>query len=135
MARWVRHYRKRVSSAAPIIKRMARREEMANKVSKPKIQKNECIKEAHVREIPAEKYFVLHSGATIRSVEELAHMMDSIPDSDFSFHVNSEKNDFANWIRDVFGRAELADTILPIKDKKESQIVLLKHVAASKSGA
>jgi hypothetical protein len=80
--------------------------------------------------IPPEKYFMLCSGTAIKSIEELALMLDKITDEDFSFHVNEEKNDFANWIKDVFGNKELADCIYPLKDKKESQIALLKHTVS-----
>ena len=130
MARWVKHYSKHKSSAAPVMKRMARREDMTKRVTRPKDLKKDSKAKPAAQEIPPEKYFVLRSGSTIKSLEELAHNLDSISDEDFSFHVDGNKNDFANWIRDVFGRADLAESILPIKDKKESQIVLLKHVAA-----
>jgi hypothetical protein len=113
---------------------MARREDMKKKVNKPKDSKKGSQAKEVIQDIPPEKYFVLRSGSIIKSLDELAHNMDRISDEDFSFHVNDGKNDFANWIRDVFGRSDLADSMVPVKDKKGSQIVLLKHVA-SKSHA
>ena len=35
----------------------------------------------------------------------------------FAYHVNKEKNDFATWIRDIIGDAELAERLGKKKDK------------------
>ena len=50
-------------------------------------------------------YFYLNNGKKL---------MESLKDMDqdlFSFHVNKQHNDFANWVRDVFGEKELARRI------------------------
>ncbi|MBN1544851.1 hypothetical protein JW898_05320 [Candidatus Woesearchaeota archaeon] len=131
--KWVRHYKKRSSAGHHIIKRIGRREDMARKKtgtaagSAGKLKAAKAAK-GSVTDIPPEKYFILRSGTPIKSIEELALMLDSISDEDFSFHVNVQKNDFSNWLKDVFGRADLADMLGPVKDRKESQIVLLKHM-------
>ena len=129
--RWVRQYSKKRTTALHVISRIKRREEMAKK----RASKNEhsVVKKDTIDVcIPPEKYFVLRSGIYIKNIEELAHMLDTMSDSDFSFHVTDTKNDFSNWIRDVFNKPELADLLQPIKEKKESQIVLLKHVLKNK---
>ncbi|MBI5881152.1 hypothetical protein HZB90_03415 [archaeon] len=125
---WARHYKRKKSAAKPIVARIQRKEEMAKKRGKkesPKVRKEAGI--------PPEKYFVLRSGATIKDLKELALMLDRIDDSDFTFHVNDSKNDFACWIDDVFGRKDIADAIRSIKDKRESQIVLLKQLFLEKA--
>lgn len=96
---------------------------------------NETKKKSGARafpEIPPEKYFVLSDGTQIKNMNELALMLDRISDEQFSYHVNENKNDFSNWIRDVFGQHEIADNLSGIKCKKESQIYLLKKVLAKK---
>jgi len=53
-------------------------------------------------------YFYLNNGKKLKNIAEL---MESLKDMDqdlFSFHVNEQHNDFASWIRDVFGEKELA---------------------------
>lgn len=130
---WARHYKRKRSAARPIIKRLERRETMKNRKTahdKERIRKHD----AKAEDVPAEdvsispdKYFMLSDGTVIRSIKELAMMMDSMSDESFSFHVNDEKNDFASWIRDVFGKEELADSLVKMKCRKESQIALLKH--------
>jgi len=97
-----------------------------------KIEKVEDVKKGMTDSIPPEKYFVLHSGIYIRNIEELAHLLDSMSDGDYGFHVTESKNDFANWIKDVFNNPKLAEALSLLKDKKESQILLLKHVLRHK---
>lgn len=63
------------------------------------------------KELPQEQYFWLQSGEPIKSLSELAHHLDEISPSIFDFHVNSSKNDFANWIRHVFKEETLANKI------------------------
>jgi len=56
-------------------------------------------------------YFYLNNGKKLKNIAEL---MESLKDMDqdlFSFHVNEQHNDFASWIRDVFGEKELARRI------------------------
>jgi hypothetical protein len=130
--RWVKQYSKKKSAAHHVISRMRRRDDMAKKKSGRNEHKEAKLERVLAESIPPEKYFVLHSGICIRNIEELAHMLDTMSDADYSYHVNDAKNDFANWIRDVFNKPELADAIIPIKDRKESQIVLLKHVLKHK---
>ena len=127
---WVRHYKKKKSTARSVIIKKQKRERMA-KISEKAAASMKSKKEK-TSEIPPEKYFVLRSGKSIKSVEELALMLDAISDDDFSFHVNEEKNDFARWIDDVFGKKDLAECLQPLKDKKESQIALLKHTVSVK---
>ena len=125
---WVRHYKKKKSAARPVIKRISRRKERIAK-AKPVLEETG---KAGKEEIPPEKYFMLNDGTAIKSIEELAFMMDSISDEMFSFHVNEEKNDFACWIRDVFGNKDLADSLSGLQCKKDNQIALLKHALKEK---
>jgi len=125
--KWVRQYRRHSSSASHIVKRMKRREDMAKKRSMK--GKDAPKKRAG---ISPQQYFHLRDGTAIKSIEELALRLDNISDEDFTFHVNEEKNDFSNWIKDVFDQAELADCLCQVKGKKESQICLLKHAVEKK---
>lgn len=57
---------------------------------------------------PAGQEFWLRDGRKLCSVKELSTAIESMDDSLFYYHVNSQKNDFMNWIRDVFKERELA---------------------------
>ncbi|HII72140.1 TPA: hypothetical protein HA265_05280 [Candidatus Woesearchaeota archaeon] len=128
--RWKRHYRKHQSTARTVFKKLERREKMA----KVNPQKSSHSKKPKVerQELPAEKQFVLHSGTRLKDIEELARLMDHMDESDFSFHVTAEKNDFANWVRGVFNEEQLADELVAAKDRKHCHIALLRHVAFGK---
>ncbi|MBE3091582.1 MAG: hypothetical protein IMZ42_04635 [Candidatus Atribacteria bacterium] len=64
------------------------------------------------QEAPSTEHnFYLNNGKKLKNIAEL---MESLKDMDqdlFSFHVNEQNNDFASWIRDVFGEKELARRI------------------------
>jgi hypothetical protein len=125
-------YSRSRSTAHNVISRIRRREEMVKKRQKKEDHAHARKKKA--AEIPPENYFMLRDGTAIKSLEDLAMMLDKISDEDFSFHVNEEKNDFANWVMGVFGKKKLADALNALKDKKESQIFLLKHTLSTRGG-
>ena len=78
--------------------------------------------------IRPEHYFILSSGGIIKDIKDLALNLDGIDDADFYYHVSSEKNDFSNWIKDIIKDKKLAHEISQIKNKKDTQIALLKHI-------
>jgi hypothetical protein len=84
------------------------------------------------KEINPENYFVLGNGGVIKSIEEFGSTLDHLSDDEFRYHVNDTKNDFANWIRDVFAETELAEKLFATKDKKDTQIIVLKYLLNSK---
>jgi hypothetical protein len=70
-------------------------------------------------EIKPENYFWLKDGRTIKNLEELSKILENIPQDVFSHHVNDSKNDFANWIRDIFRDKKLAGKLSKKKSAKE----------------
>ncbi len=80
-----------------------------------------------LRNVPCMHEFVLADGRHLRNVFELIDALDNINDGVFSSHVNGSKNDFSNWLRDVFGDDELAEKITCTKDKNEMQRLIMKH--------
>ncbi len=70
------------------------------------------------------KYFWLRSGRGLRSLRELANVLPSIGEEEWRYHVNEEKNDFANWIRDVFGQHRLAEALRRATSKSDFQRLL-----------
>jgi hypothetical protein len=75
---------------------------------------------ALLAEVPSEKVFNLKDGGKIRSISELYSMLQGMDESVFSHHVNSEKNDFGNWIRDVHKDYRLADSLFSAKTRDEA---------------
>jgi hypothetical protein len=65
-----------------------------------------------LRNIEPSKEFIVVDGAHLRNLDELALLLDAIDDLEFNHHVSPHHNDFAAWVRDVIGDAELADELL-----------------------
>lgn len=110
-------------------------------VSKTKKTKKEALinaskvfnTEKHISKvINPENYFFLHDGRVLKDLFELAENLENISDNIFYHHVNESKHDFANWIKDVFEDKDLAEEIYVIKDPKQIQLIILKHIAKNK---
>ncbi|MDD4362795.1 MAG: hypothetical protein PHD33_01105 [Atribacterota bacterium] len=55
-----------------------------------------------------EKYFYLNNKIPLKNLAELIEQLTKIDQETFKCHVNKKNNDFAKWVRDVFGEKELA---------------------------
>ncbi len=65
------------------------------------------------------RHFYVRDGRILKNLQELrAHLKGEMSDETFSYHCNSEKNDFANWIRDVIGDRKLATRIKRVRTRK-----------------
>ncbi len=73
--------------------------------------------------INQEHYFVLNDGRKIKSLEELTVILKNIKKDLFEYHVNDQKNDFANWIRYVFKTPKLAELISDYKYGERAKII------------
>jgi hypothetical protein len=73
-------------------------------------------------------YFSLIDGSSIKNLLELVNALDKMSDDVFYYHVTPEKNDFANWIRDVFKEKNLAEEITKVNSRLETEVCLLKYL-------
>ncbi|MBU1198217.1 MAG: hypothetical protein KKF46_07375 [Nanoarchaeota archaeon] len=74
--------------------------------------------------IPAEKFFYVNDGTVIRHLAELPDALRNMSPDTFNHHVNEQKNDFYNWVGDVFEHSRLARKIKPVRRKE----TMAKHV-------
>ena len=95
-----------------------------------KISKKQ-IKDKLKKKIPEERYFVLVSGQKVKNVKELADVLESLDETNFLHHVNEHRNDFANWIQDVFEEFDLAEKLKTSVDKKKTRMIIYKHICNS----
>ncbi|MFH0978089.1 MAG: hypothetical protein V1837_02185 [Candidatus Woesearchaeota archaeon] len=72
--------------------------------------------------------FYACNGAVIRNIYELASTIESLQDDAFSYHVNQEKNDFANWVNDILGDGQLAKKLKGIKNRKKYAETIRKRI-------
>ncbi len=87
--------------------------------------------------VPEENVFYCHGGRVLRNTAELRDCLASMSDETFAYHVNPEKNDFSNWVRDVIGDDKLARDLNRAKNRPAAEksvaerlVFLQKKVAA-----
>lgn len=78
--------------------------------------------------VPTENAFVLSNGKRILNLEELyLEIMGSV-DAIFYYHVNDQRNDFANWIKYVINDEALYKKIVDVRDRKKFIEILASEI-------
>ena len=70
------------------------------------------------------KYFYFCNDKSARNITQFITVVKKLNDEEFNNHVNSEKNDFYNWVNDVIGDKELAGKLRGLTDKNKVISVL-----------
>jgi hypothetical protein len=65
---------------------------------------------------PKDQTFWMHMGQEIKNLKELAKTLEDTPPKSFKMHVNENKNDFANWIKNVLEDTDLAEELYKTTD-------------------
>lgn len=86
------------------------------------------IKKNLAGEAPEEYHFMLSDGKKLKSLFELANALDSMGDDIFQAHVSDSKNDFSNWVRDIFEEPDLAEEMDKINDRLKTQVSVMKYL-------
>lgn len=83
-----------------------------------------------IKTAPKNREFYLVDGRKLKDLRELALSLGDLPDQAFWHHVNDARNDFANWIEEIFEEKELARTLRATRSKLDSQIAILRHLVS-----
>lgn len=75
-----------------------------------------------------ENSFRCADGSLLGSVYELENKLCTMSSEAFYHHVNPVRNDFHNWVRDVFQDYELANELLSAKTPAEAAAIVRKHL-------
>ena len=67
------------------------------------------------REVSPDHFFYCNDGRILKSIAELRDALSSMDGGLFSYHVNGNKNDFADWIREAAEDEGLAKSIENIR--------------------
>lgn len=65
---------------------------------------------------PAHAFWV-NDGQALYNLADLAKALKGMNENTFKYHVNKEKNDFCNWIRDVIKDDKLAKDLTKTRSK------------------
>jgi hypothetical protein len=83
--------------------------------------------------VPEEYVFRCCDGTILRNVKELGDTFKTMTDEAYVFHANKEKNDFANWVRDVIKDERLAKDLQKATNRAQAaKLVANKMVMFSK---
>ncbi|MCF7798912.1 carbohydrate kinase family protein [Candidatus Woesearchaeota archaeon] len=87
---------------------------------------DETVPQFHIATVSQQ--FKCNNGKQIASVEGLGYYLPVMPDEVFFYHVTNERNDFANWLKDVFHQNTLARLINECHDKQVMSELLLDYL-------
>ena len=76
-----------------------------------------------------DKSFFCHDGCVASNLHQLAECLSHISEDSFKHHVTLAKNDFSNWVRDVFGDDKLARELTIISDHLEAAKAVRARIA------
>jgi len=70
--------------------------------------------------VPREYEFKCQDGRMLKNIQDLEEALKSMSEETFMFHSNTEKTDFANWVRDVIGDEKLARDLAKSSQKGQA---------------
>jgi len=73
--------------------------------------------------------YELEGGVEVRDVHELLDALTTMDDRTFKQYVNEDKNEFADWIRNVFKDYKLATTIKDVRVRAEMTRKIEEHLS------
>ena len=102
----------------------------AKKTSKKKAAKKRSVKSGLLKDVKPEYVFYLCDGRVLKNLKELKSVLTSMDDGIYYYHVNQEKNDFANWIHDVMKDFTLARQLRSCCSKVEALKAIHRRLKA-----
>ena len=98
---------------------------------KPAIKK--AVEKAKpIKRLDPKEYFYLNNGFILKSIEELYHTLSLMDKKLYDHHVTKDRNDFANWIYNVFDEKDLGMKIMKAKSKDQMMRLLKKYIKNAK---
>lgn len=85
-----------------------------------------------LQNVSEDKVFWASNGSVLRNLTDLAVVLENMGIEHYKHHVNYEKNDFSNWLKDVVKDEILAKDLVHARNKESAikkvkeRIVLLK---------
>lgn len=85
-----------------------------------------------LQNVPEESVFWAKNGTVLKNMEDLALNIESMSSEHYSHHVNYEKNDFSNWLREVVKDEILAKDIMHARNKESAVKKVRERIALLK---
>jgi hypothetical protein len=71
-------------------------------------------------DVPDDKRFWCADGQVLKNLSDLETSLKTMGQDIFSYHLNDNKNDFSNWVRDVIGDDKLAMDLQKSKTRAQA---------------
>jgi hypothetical protein len=81
-----------------------------------------------LKDVKDDVCFCVIDGSTVKNIIELVDTLDRMSDDSYYYHVTNDKNDFSNWIREVFKEETLANEIAKIHNRLETEVAILRYL-------
>ena len=101
------------------------KEEENSKLGQKKGYEVVAVKKLFTEAAPHNQFFV-SDGSIIKNVAELVEALEKMHEDTYKSHANEQKNDFGNWVKDVFGQHELAENLKSAASKADAQLAVAK---------
>ncbi|MFH1521588.1 MAG: hypothetical protein ABIF18_01385 [archaeon] len=82
--------------------------------------------------INKDNYFYASDGIVLKTQNDMLDFLKNVDNQTFENYVNCDKNDFANWTRDILKKKQLAKKLEKTKNKDE-MITAIEEQMKSKS--
>ena len=79
--------------------------------------------------VPDEYVFWCCDGRLLRGMKELGDALNAMSDETFACHSNTEKNDFAVWVRAIIGDEKLAKDLGKTKTQDQAAKYVISRVS------
>ena len=80
----------------------------------------------------SEHFFYARDGQALKSKKEMLEWVKNVDDNTFSGHVNSAKNDFVDWTKEILKDGPLSKRLKQI-DNREGMIAAIEERVENKS--
>ncbi len=95
---------------------------------KRSVKKTEKKNSSLFKKAPKNREFYAIDGNVFDSVKEFSLGLREMNDNTFWHHVTPDRNDFANWVEEIFKDKELAEQLHKAADKTHTEIIVLRHI-------
>ena len=96
---------------------------------KSSTKKKVVKKDANIRrKLKPEHHFDLADGKKIKTLFELADELEVMSDEIYNHHATDDRNDFSNWIGEVYQEQELARKVAEAEHRQHAYMTMLKFL-------
>jgi len=84
-------------------------------------------------DVPEEHNFWCNNGSVFKNLKELNNELKKMDDNTHDHHVNTERNDFSNWIKDIVQDEKLANELTKKKNRKSTHKTVNNRIKTLKN--